>query len=263
MSASARQSTAALPGQDPWGARARDWAEIEDENSRPLFEQVFDLVGLGRRAQLLDVGCGSGLACAIATGRGAEAAGLDASPGLLRIAKERVPGGDFRAGDMGALPFEDASFDVVTFFNSYFFAQDQPAAMREARRVVRSGAEVAVVAWTSPDRVALSAYVQAVVALMPEPPDIDPFLGPARLGALAEQAGLRPDRSLELDWSWQYPDLDTALRGLMSPGLSRLAVETAGEDAVKRALRDALQPMRTASGAYKVTNTVNCLLAKA
>lgn len=263
MSPNATQSTSAPPGRDPWGANARDWAEIEDENSRALFEQVFDLIGLGKRARLLDVGCGSGLACAIAAGRGAEVAGLDASPGLLESAKERVPGGDFRAGDMAALPFDDASFDVVTFFNSFFFAQDQPATMREARRVARPGAEVAVVAWTSPDRVALTAYVGAVAALMPEPPDIDPFLGPEQLGALAEEAGLRPRRSLELDWSWQYPDLDTALRGLMSAGLSRLAVESAGEDAVKRALIDALRSLRVDGGAYEVNNSVHCLLAKA
>ena len=49
----------------------------------------------------------------------------------------------------------------------------------------------------------------------------------------------------------------------MSPGLSRLAVESAGEDAVKGALRDALEPLRDSSGAYEVSNAVHCLLAKA
>ena len=77
---------------DPWGARARDWAEIEDEGSRPLFEEVLGLTKVGAGSRYLDVGCGSGLACAMARARGAHVGGLDASPGLLAIAS-RLPGG--------------------------------------------------------------------------------------------------------------------------------------------------------------------------
>ena len=265
ISDTARQASASPPmGGDPWGARARDWAEIEDENSRPLFEAVLDATDVRKGTKLLDVGCGSGLACAIAAGRGAEVSGLDASPGLLAIAHERVPEGDFRVGDMASLPFDDDSFDVVTFINTFFFALDRETALREAARVGRRGAQLAVIAWEAPEKVELTAYLAALEPLLPPAPvEIDPFIPPAELERLARGSGFEPRRPLELDWSWQYADLDTALRGLLSPGLSTLAIEAAGEEKVKAALTKALEPFRMTDGAYRLESTVRCLIATA
>jgi cyclopropane fatty-acyl-phospholipid synthase-like methyltransferase len=64
---------------------------MEDEKSRSLFDAVFDATGVGAGIKFLDIGCGSGLACTIAADRGANVCGLDASPGLLAIARQRVP----------------------------------------------------------------------------------------------------------------------------------------------------------------------------
>ena len=250
--------------QDPWGARARDWAEIEDENSRPLFEAVFDATGVGAGTRLLDVGCGSGLACAIAAGRGAEVSGLDASPGLLEIARERAPAADFRPGDMASLPWDDDTFDVVTYMNTFFFASDRETTLGEAGRVARRGGRVAITTWTAPENVELTAYIAAVGPLLPPSPvDLELFMPVAELEALARTAGLEPARTLELDWSWEYADLETALRGLLSPGLSTLAIAAAGEAAVRDALTRALDPLRMADGGYRIENTVACVIAVA
>ena len=264
MSATVQPGNVNATREDPWGVRARDWAEIEDENSRPLFEAVLDAADAQAGTHLLDVGCGSGLACAIAAERGARVAGLDSSPGLLAIARERVADGDFRHGEMGSLPWDDGSFDVVTFHNTFFFASDRERTLREAARVALDGARVAVVAWTAPERVELTAYVAAVGALLPPTmPAIDPFISPAEFERLAGAAGLRPDRTIELDWSWEYPDDATALRGLLSPGLSTVAVENAGEEAVREAVMSALAPYRLTGGGYRLENTVRCFIARA
>jgi SAM-dependent methyltransferase len=90
---------------DPWGARVRDWAEVEDENSRELFETVHDATGVDSGVRLLDVVCGSGLACAMAAARGAEVSGMDASPGMVALAQERLPQAELRVGDMASLPY--------------------------------------------------------------------------------------------------------------------------------------------------------------
>lgn len=257
MSETAQQS-------DIWGARARDWAEVEDEGSRRLFETVLDAVGVVSGTRLLDVGCGSGLACEIAAGREAEVSGLDASPGLLGIARERVPEGDFRPGDMVSLPWEDDSFDAVTFINTVFFAADQEAALREAGRVARPGARIAVISWAPPEKVESTAYLAALEPLLPPlPAEINPFIEPAELERLARAAGLEAERVIDLDWTWQYPDRETALRGWLSPGPSTLAIQASGEEAVREALARTLEQFRLTDGGYRLENTVHCLIATA
>ena len=248
---------------DPWGARARDWAEVEDEGSRPLFEEVLDLTKVGNGSRYLDIGCGSGLACHLAVERGATVSGIDSSQGLFTIAGERTPRSDLRVGDMASLPWENDSFDAVTFINSFFFAVDQEATLREAARVLAPRGRLAVVTWTSPDQVQAIAYLRALAPLLPPMPmEVDPFIGPDRLRALAASACLTALGVVDLPWEWDYyPDLVTALRGMMSVGLSAVAIANAGEDAVKAALTDALQPFRSPTGAYRLRNTVHCLVA--
>ena len=90
--------------------------------------------------RVLDIGCGSGVFLRLAADRGAEVSGLDASSALLELAAERVPGADLRTGEMEDLPFTDDSFDLVAGFNSFFFAEDMAAALREAGRVTRPAA---------------------------------------------------------------------------------------------------------------------------
>jgi SAM-dependent methyltransferase len=256
-------SNTQVVSEDLWGARARDWAQIEDENSRRLFEAVLDLTGVGDDTRLLDVGCGSGLACEIAAERRAQVSGLDSSPGLIEIARERVPQGDFRVGDMVSLPWEDDAFDAVTFINSFFFAADREAALREAGRVARSGTRIAVISW-APDKVESLAYLAALEPLLPPlPAEIDPFIVRAELEQLARRAGLEPQQVMDLDWPWEYPDRETALRGWLSPGPSILAIQASGETKVRDALAKTLEQFRLTDGGYRLENTVHCLVAAA
>ena len=65
--------------------------------------------------------------------RGAVASGLDASEALVAIARARTPSGDFRVGDMFALPFADAAFDVATSFNGIWKGCEGALARSPAR----------------------------------------------------------------------------------------------------------------------------------
>ena len=56
---------------------------------------------------MLDVGCGTGVFLRLCADRGADVSGLDASDGLLEIARERVPEADVRLGDLQSLPYVD------------------------------------------------------------------------------------------------------------------------------------------------------------
>jgi ubiquinone/menaquinone biosynthesis C-methylase UbiE len=97
-----------------WGARARDWAELQEPMTRPVYNAVFEHINIGAQTNYLDVGCGSGLAAQLAAERGAKVSGIDAAENLLAIARSRTPAGQFRVADLEELPFADNTFDVVT-----------------------------------------------------------------------------------------------------------------------------------------------------
>ena len=78
-----------------------------------------------------------------ACGRGRH--GIDASPRLVAVARDRNPGCDIRVGDMHALPWDEGSFDVVTSFRGIWGTT--PDAMAELYRVLRPGGRSGITVW--------------------------------------------------------------------------------------------------------------------
>src|ERR1051325_558919 len=78
------QGTAGVQGE-LWGARARDWADYQEPVQVPLYEEA---VRLGGGGTLLDVGCGTGGLCRVASARGAAVTGIDAAAASIEIARE-------------------------------------------------------------------------------------------------------------------------------------------------------------------------------
>jgi SAM-dependent methyltransferase len=128
------------------------------------WQAVADAAGVGERTSVLDLGCGEGAFCTFAAARGAIVHGIDAEPDSVARAIEAVPGGEFRLGMMETLPWPDASFDVVTAFNSLQYALDPDVAMTEASRVVRIGGRLAVCKWGPPAENQFFAFLVAVGA---------------------------------------------------------------------------------------------------
>ena len=110
---------------------------------------------------VLDCGCGAGRFLRLAAARGATVAGIDAAVDL-EIAAERTPEADLRVGDLEDLPWGDGSFDFVTGFSSFQFADDKPRAPAEARRVARRQVVVVI-----PTRVPEAAITQVFQPLFP------------------------------------------------------------------------------------------------
>lgn len=250
-----------------WSAQARNWANFLEGFHTPLYRSVFDRVGISRGTRLLDVGCGAGLAAQLAAQLGAQVAGIDAAPAFIEIARERVPDGDFRIGDMEELPYADASFDVVTGFNSFQHAANPVAALSEAKRVVRRGGRIAMVTWGRPEDCEHAAVMAAISALLPLglTGRSSPFAlsEPSRLEALLEQAGLQADDSGEIASTFVWPDDDTAWKAISSAGPTVMAVRYAGEEQVRQAVLDSLVPFRTSTGGYREENTYRYVIATA
>ena len=249
-----------------WGARAHDWANIQEETCRPVYSAVFDRVGLRPDTSYLDAGCGSGLAAQIAFERGACVSGLDAAENLLAIARTRVPIGNFHAGELENLPFPNDSFDLVTGFNSFQYAGDPNAALAEAKRVARQDAKVVIMTWGEPEGMEAAGLVAAIKPLLPAPPPgaLGPFAlsGEATLRGFASFAGLSPTEVFDVSAPWQYPDLATALRGLKSAGVSVCAIEHSSEEAVDLAYSKSLEPFRRPDGSYRIGATYRCLVSR-
>jgi SAM-dependent methyltransferase len=177
---------------------------------------------------VLDIGCGVGAFLRLVAQRGGLPHGLDASESLIAFARERLPHADLRAGEMEELPWEDDSFDLVTGFNSFFFANDMVAALREAGRVAKPGAPVVIQVWGAHERCDFEAMKQiARPFLPPRQPDApaDPDLSrPRVLRGLAIEAGLSPESEFDSAWTIEYPDTETLGRALVAvAGLAVLA----------------------------------------
>ena len=201
-----------------WGTDPRAWADLAEAHNRPLFEAVLDAAGAGPGTRVLDVGCGSGLTLVLAAERGATPSGLDISPGLLGLARERLPGADLRAGDMESLPFGDAAFDAVTGVNVFQFAGDPRRALREAARVVRPGGRVVASLFAAPERSQGTVVHEAMSALIPpgQADDHAPYAlsAPGNLEAAMADAGLRLAGHGEVVCHWRYTSMDEAVRAL-------------------------------------------------
>jgi SAM-dependent methyltransferase len=231
-----------------WGERAADWAYLLEPYARRANDALFDRVGVGSGTRLVDIACGSGYAAGIAADRGAEVSGLDASESLIAIAQARTPAGDFRVGDMFALPFADAAFDVATSFNGIWKGCED--ALREARRVVRPGGLVGFSFWGSPRRLGLLPYFAALLELSPaDHADATLNQGDTGRPGVAEQmlgdCGLKFVDRGSAQVICEFPDLDVAVRALAAAGPSWPALQHAGYERFAETMRAALHPLYT------------------
>jgi ubiquinone/menaquinone biosynthesis C-methylase UbiE len=100
--------------------------------------------------RVLDVACGTGVVSRLAAervGTAGSVTGLDIHPGMLAVAAAVTPPDmaiDWREGDAESMPFEDGEFDVVLCQMGLQFPSGKLAALREMRRVLKSGGRALV-----------------------------------------------------------------------------------------------------------------------
>jgi ubiquinone/menaquinone biosynthesis C-methylase UbiE len=103
---------------------------------------AFDLLGEVRGLDVLDYGCGHGMAAVVLARRGARVTGLDLSAGYVREARARAEANAVAAAfvqaDAERLPFAAGSFDRI-WGSAILHHLDLAVAARELRRVLRPG----------------------------------------------------------------------------------------------------------------------------
>jgi ubiquinone/menaquinone biosynthesis C-methylase UbiE len=129
---------------------------------------------------VLDVGCGTGrlLEKARAIWPAARLLGVDPAPGMIEVARRRIPKATMDVAGAEALPLPDASVDLVLTCLSLHHWKDRAQGLRDAARVLRAGGQVCLADITAPAWV--SRLFHGIKAASPD-----------TLHSLVTQAGFR------------------------------------------------------------------------
>jgi SAM-dependent methyltransferase len=253
-----------------FGSRARDWAETWEGPGgwgTPVYEHVLDQAKIGPGSRVLDCGCGAGRFARMAADHGATVAGIDAAEQLIAIAAERTPAGDFQTGDLEVLPWPDDSFDVVTGFSAFQFADDKVRAFTEAKRVSR--ALVAVVIPTRVPESGIAAVFKPLFPLFP-PQALDSMKNsgmfalsePGKLDDLLAATRLAVQDDNEIDCPVGFDDPETAARAFIGAGPTQLAIRQSGQQTIAQAVREALTPFTGPGGRVSLPTSYRVVIAR-
>lgn len=193
--------------------RARDARELFSPLG-PTYDRYARLLSLGQDPRwrsflvsrlsvgpgdtVLDVATGTGaVALELVHTRGVTVVGLDQSPEMLSVARRRVERVGLHGaihlveGRAEALPFDDATFDGLTFTYLLRYVEDPGAVLRELMRVVRTGGTIAALEFAVPPnpvaRGLWELYVRAGLPLLgraisPGWHEVGRYLGPSIRG---------------------------------------------------------------------------------
>ncbi len=249
---------------DAWAHAALDWAYRFEPYARDAIDHLFADMGVTEGSDLLDIACGSGYALGRAERLGARTAGIDASEGLIDIARRRAPNSDLVAGSMFELPWSDASFDMATSFNGIWGGCQ--TAIDEAFRVLRPGGSLAVTFWGPGKALDLRDFF--IVLGTTSPGAAEELMELASIGApgvcetMLENSGFLVTERAATSAVLEAVDSDDLWKTLRSPGVALPSIEHVGEAELKRQVLAALEPFQAADGSYRLVNELTHVVAQ-
>src|SRR5579863_1817477 len=143
----------------------------------PPAAKLVKFAGVTAGQRVLDVACGTGVVAITAARAGAKVSGLDLTPKLLERARENAAIAgvevEFVEGDAEALPYPDASFDVVLSQYGHMFAPRPAVVVKEMLRVLKSGGCIAFSTWP-PEHFTGRMFALLARYMPPPPPGTEP-----------------------------------------------------------------------------------------
>lgn len=249
-----------------WGQRPGDWATLQEPTGKVGYEYALNFIKLKTTDKLLDVGCGTGYFANLASASGANITGFDATAAFIEEAKLRNSSIHLLTGEMEELPFADQTFDVVTGFNSFQYAANIKNALLEAKRVLKNNGKFVAMIWGNKEECEAALYLKAIGSLMPPPPAGAP--GPFALSEnhllenILAEIGLQVLNSADVDSIWEYPNMDTAVKGLLSAGPIAKAIEFSGYDKVLQTTLEVAKPYTQNNGHIIFKNKFRVVIAE-
>ncbi|WP_371480983.1 class I SAM-dependent methyltransferase [Kitasatospora sp. NBC_00315] len=229
-------------------------------------EHLFAAASIGRREEVLDIGCGTGQTTRLAAAQAAEgrALGVDLSgPMLARAralsAEQGLENVSFVQGDAQVHSFRPGGHDVaVSRFATMFFG-DPVAAFANIRRALRPGGRLAFACMGDPDRNAWVHVLSGLRAYLPMPgspapgePGMFSLADPALVHTVLTGAGWTEvaATTVEAPMHWGRDPQDAAAL-LLGSGPGRHLLSQVDEPTARRAraaLTDALRPYAGTGG---------------
>lgn len=184
---------------DQFGAQASAYVASAVHAAGADLDRIAELVRAMPGADVLDLGCGGGHVAFAAAGAGARVTAYDLSAEMLAAVSAEAGRRGFlqietRQGGAETLPFPDAAFDAVLTRYSAHHWRDVPAALSEARRVLRIGGLLVVCDAVSAEDPLLDTHLQAVEVLR-DPSHVRDYR-PTEWHAMLETAGFLPEATL-------------------------------------------------------------------
>jgi SAM-dependent methyltransferase/alkylhydroperoxidase family enzyme len=214
-----------------WGRQAVEFATLNEPTNCREYVTMHHCLHVGAADRLLDIACGAGLAVELAGLRGARCAGIDASPRLVAIARDRSPDADLRVGDMNALPWDDGTFDVVTSFRGIWGTT--PRAVAEARRVLVPGGRIGLTVWghikASPGAWAFAPFALAAEPKVQNQAAMVALGRPGAGEALLVDMGFTDVERIDVPFVLEFADPEAYARALASTGPAFEAIQAIGE----------------------------------
>jgi ubiquinone/menaquinone biosynthesis C-methylase UbiE len=212
--------------RDIWDRMAAGWDDDRRwiwESSRRVGEWLVEALDPQPGETILELAAGvgdTGLAAAARLGDSGKLISTDFSEQMVEAARRRaeergVPNVEFRWMDAERMDLDDDSIDGVVCRWGYMLMADPLAALRETRRVLRTGGRVAFSVWGDPSAnlwasVPAAALTEHTGQAPPDPhaPGIFAMASEERTRELLDEAGLTPRRveQVEMEWSFETPD---------------------------------------------------------
>ncbi len=219
--------------RDGWQRAAAHYEASWSALTRLFIPPLLRALRLEAGARLLDVCCGPGYVAEAAHRAGASVVGVDFAAAMVRRARERVGGVEFREGDAQQLPFTAAAFDAVAMSFGVPHLADPEAAFAEARRVLRPGGRFAFTVWARPEVNPLAQIVDEAIEAhadtsvdLPEGPPYFRFADREECRETLAKVGFAPD-SLSFEAvtvKWRVPTAETLFEAERVGGVRTAAV---------------------------------------
>lgn len=254
-------------------------AQYHDRLGPLLFEpyaaELATRVPTGPGIRVLETACGTGIAtrCVLEAAPMAQIVATDLNADMLAVARGHLVDHQARVrfvvGDMTALPFADASFDVVMCQFGLMFVPDKSLALRDARRVLRSGGTLLMSTWAAMDRNPVVRITHETLRefFPDDPPRFyeTPFSldDPGALGALLQGEGFHDVRVEIVEKQGHAADAPTAATGLLEGNPVAATIRARGPQALRRVHDEIARRLAAAFGTTDLRVPLTAIIATA